>query len=104
MINKSKCIGSAFISAESFMMVLLRVLLSERKYTNIVLQDAGFYLDVFFSNQLVFYWKHIETAFFSLKHQPHESDNLDESIVTISCKRVHGATRARFVKRVFVRG
>ena len=33
-----------------------------------------------------------------------ESDNLDERIVTISCKRVHGATRARPVKRLFVRG
>ena len=39
-----------------------------------------------------------------VKHQPHESDNLDERIVTISCQQVHGATRARPVKRVFVRG
>ena len=33
-----------------------------------------------------------------LKHQPHESDNLNERIATIFCKRVHGATRARPVK------
>ena len=31
----------------------------------------------------------------SFKLQPHEGDNLDERIVTIFCKRVHGATRAR---------
>ena len=30
-----------------------------------------------------------------LKLLPHESDNLDERIVMISCKRVHGATQAR---------
>ena len=42
--------------------------------------------------------------FVLLKHQPHESDNLDERIVTIFCKRVHGATLARPVKRVLVRG
>ena len=40
----------------------------------------------------------------TLKNQPHESDYLDERIVTISCKQVYGATRARPVKRVFVRG
>ena len=40
----------------------------------------------------------------TLKNQPHESDYLDERIVTISSKRVYGATRARPVKRVFVRG
>ena len=39
-----------------------------------------------------------------VKHQPHESDNLDERIATISCQQVHGATLARPVKRVFVRG
>ena len=31
----------------------------------------------------------------TVKLLPHESDNLDERIVTISCKRVHGATQAR---------
>ena len=36
-----------------------------------------------------------------IKLQPHESDNTDKRIVAISCKRVHGATRARSVKRVF---
>ena len=30
-----------------------------------------------------------------LKRQPHEGENLDERIVTISCKRVCGATQAR---------
>ena len=48
------------------------------------------------------YFTHITNFFTShsvlngtLKHQPHESDNLDELIVTISCKRVYGATQAR---------
>ena len=41
---------------------------------------------------------HITETSLALKHQPHESDNLDERIVTISFKRVHGATRARPVK------
>ena len=31
----------------------------------------------------------------NVKLQPHEGDNLDERIVTISCKRVYGATQAR---------
>ena len=31
----------------------------------------------------------------SLKHQPHEGDNLDERIVAIPCKRVYGATQTR---------
>ena len=31
----------------------------------------------------------------TLKRQPHEGENLDERIVTISCKRVYGATQAR---------
>ena len=39
-----------------------------------------------------------------VKHQPHDSDNLDERIGTISCQQVHGATRARPVKQVFVHG
>ena len=39
-----------------------------------------------------------------LKLLPHESDNLDGRIVTISCKRVHDATQARPVRRVVVRG
>ena len=30
-----------------------------------------------------------------VKRQPHDCDNLDERIVTIPCKRVHGATQAR---------
>ena len=34
-----------------------------------------------------------------LKHQLRESENLGERIITISCKRVHGATRKRPVKR-----
>ena len=30
-----------------------------------------------------------------VKRQPHEGENLGERIVTIPCKRVHGATQAR---------
>ena len=37
----------------------------------------------------------VNLLFHFFKPQPHESDNLDERIVTISCKRVHGATRVR---------
>ena len=46
----------------------------------------------------------VNLLFHFFKRQPHESDNLDERIVTISCKRIRGVTRARPVKRVFGRG
>ena len=48
-------------------------------------------------------WPPVRLVLSFVKHQPHENDNLDERIVTISCKRVHGATQARPAKRVFVR-
>ena len=40
-------------------------------------------------------WPPVRLVLAFVKLQPHEGDNLDERIVTISCKRVYGATQAR---------